>query len=56
MSQTTTPSERHQQRDDELTDDEREVFERLQDYEDDDVQRICDVVLQSSDESEEASS
>lgn len=55
MSKTSIPSSDHQ-REDKLTDDEREVFERLQTYEDDDVQRICDAVLQSSDDNEEANS
>jgi len=41
----------------ELTDDERDLFERLADrYEGEDVGRICEVVLQSSDSNEEANS
>jgi hypothetical protein len=38
---------------DELTDEEKSVFERLaESHEDDDVGRICEIVLQSSDNEE----
>lgn len=40
-----------------LTDEEAKVFERLaKQYEDDDVGRICQAVLQSSETNEEANS
>ncbi|SFS63743.1 hypothetical protein SAMN04488556_1774 [Halostagnicola kamekurae] len=43
---------------DDLTDDERALFERIAEkHEDDDeVRRICEIVLQSSDDNEEANS
>ncbi|AUV81221.1 kinesin [Salinigranum rubrum] len=42
---------------DELTPDEQALFERIQSYTDDErVHRLCEIVLQSSTESEEANS
>ena len=53
MSEATSNS-----RSDTLTQEERDVFERLADRydDDDDIKRICELVLQSSEPSEEASS
>jgi hypothetical protein len=49
MSKSTSPST--PETPDELTDDEQSVFERLADrYDDSDVGRIADLVLQSSKE------
>ena len=53
MSSTTMPSNDH----DELTDEERNLFERLAErHGDDEVGRICDLVLQSSEPKEETNS
>jgi hypothetical protein len=41
---------------DELTDDERELFERLADHYDNEVGRIFEIALQSSTDNEEANS
>ena len=42
---------------DELTEDERELFRRIQENSDDErIHRLCEIVLQSSDDNEEANS
>ena len=54
MSKSATPSP--QEPTDELTDDERELFERLADHYDNEVGRIFEIALQSSTDNEEANS
>ncbi|MXV62107.1 kinesin [Natronorubrum sp. JWXQ-INN-674] len=54
MSKSTTPNAEDPS--DELTDDERELFERLANRYDDEVGRIFEIALQSSTDSEEANS
>ncbi|ADD05182.1 kinesin protein family member [Natrialba magadii ATCC 43099] len=56
MSQSTSPTS--SEPNDELTDDERELFERLaaKHEDDEEVSRICEMVLQSSADNEEANS
>ena len=49
MSKSTTPTDSNAS----LTEDEQSLFERLADHGDDEVTRICELVLQSS-ESREA--
>lgn len=57
MSTTDSPTDPQTSTDGQLTDDERALFERLADqYDGDDVGRIARTVLQSSTDSEEASS
>ena len=54
MSQSSSPAP--DPTNDELTEDERELFERLADHYDNEVGRIFEIALQSSTDSEEASS
>lgn len=54
MSQTASPNSNEPT--DELTDEERELFERLANHYDNEVGRIFELALQSSTDNEEANS